>query len=145
MDFSTAFSGLMFRIEWTSLAHTWTISSAVLNQAEDLKASGGTAMYEGVMAALEIIERDYADTISDYSPAIVVLTDGMANGSADFNNLDEFYTELGMDIPIFSIMFGDASDTDLAQMANLSRARVFDGRENLIEAFQQVKGYNWYG
>lgn len=111
-------------------------------QAEDLKASGGTAMYEGVMAALEIIERDYADTISDYSPAIVVLTDGMANGSADFNNLDEFYTELGMDIPIFSIMFGDASDTDLAQMANLSRARVFDGRENLIEAFQQVKGYN---
>ena len=51
-------------------------------------------------------------------------------------------TPLGMDIPVFSIMFGDADETQLEELARLTNARVFDGRENLTEAFRSVKGYN---
>ena len=49
---------------------------------------------------------------------------------------------LELDIPIFSIMFGDADESQLEELAEYSNARVFDGRENLTEAFRSVKGYN---
>ena len=49
---------------------------------------------------------------------------------------------LGEDIPIFSIMFGDADSEQAEELASATNARVFDGRENLTEAFRKVKGYN---
>ena len=45
-------------------------------------------------------------------------------------------------MPVFSIMFGDADETQLEELAEYTNARVFDGRENLTEAFRSVKGYN---
>ena len=44
--------------------------------------------------------------------------------------------------PVFSIMFGSADPTQLEELAELTHARVFDGREDLIGAFRSVKGYN---
>ena len=64
----------------------------------------------------------------------------MSGGS--FIDFQEAYDALGMDIPVFSIMFGDADETQLEELARLTNARVFDGRENLTEAFRSVKGYN---
>ena len=52
------------------------------------------------------------------------------------------YEALGADIPVFSIMFGSADPTQLETLAELSHARVFDGREDLTGAFRSVKGYN---
>ena len=115
---------------------------ALFDHANSIGPSGGTAMYEGIIYALDIIETEFQDKLDDYSPAIVVLTDGRANGDLGMRALEDKYAELGLDIPIFSITFGNASDDELEQIAQLTRARVFDGRENLIEAFQQVKGYN---
>ena len=54
----------------------------------------------------------------------------------------ENYRALGMDVPVFSIMFGDADPEQLEQLAEATNARVFDGREDLIDAFRKVKGYN---
>ena len=54
----------------------------------------------------------------------------------------ENYRALGMDVPVFSIMFGDADPEQLEQLAEATNARVFDGREELIDAFRKVKGYN---
>ena len=45
-------------------------------------------------------------------------------------------------MPVFSIMFGDADESQLEDLAELTNARVFDGRENLVGAFRSVKGYN---
>ena len=47
-----------------------------------------------------------------------------------------------MDVPVFSILFGDAEEEQLDELAQLTNARVFDGREDLIGAFRSVKGYN---
>ena len=47
-----------------------------------------------------------------------------------------------MDVPVFSIMFGDADPEQLEELAEATNARVFDGREDLIDAFRKVKGYN---
>ena len=43
---------------------------------------------------------------------------------------------------MISIMFGDADDSQLNELAKLTNARVFDGRSDLIGAFRSVKGYN---
>ena len=45
-------------------------------------------------------------------------------------------------MPVFSIMFGSADPTQLEELAELTHARVIDGREDLIGAFRSVKGYN---
>jgi Ca-activated chloride channel family protein len=39
-------------------------------------------------------------------------------------------------------MFGSASNQQLGNIAELTMARVFDGRKDMIAAFKQVRGYN---
>ena len=39
-------------------------------------------------------------------------------------------------------MFGSAEPGQLEALAELTNARVFDGREDLVAAFRSVKGYN---
>lgn len=110
--------------------------------AENQRLLGGTAMYEAVDSALHFIEQEHGAEIENYTPAIVLLSDGQANGSMTIDDLTTSYQALGKDIPIFSILFADASIDELEGLAELSKARVFDGRNNLVAAFKQVKGYN---
>lgn len=100
-----------------------------------------TYMYEAIIEALNIIKEN-KDNLSSYTPAIVVLTDGMPNGFVDFDGLKDVYESLDYDVPIFGILFGNARKEDLEEIAEMSRARVFDGRDDMIKAFQNVKGYN---
>ena len=43
---------------------------------------------------------------------------------------------------VFAITFGDAHDSQLQDVATLTRARVFDGRRDLTTAFRHARGYN---
>lgn len=94
-------------------------------------------MYSAIVEGLDLL---YSFDLSDYTPAIILLTDGQSGGSID--DIEPYYSDLGVSIPIFSIMFGDADESQLEELAEYSNARVFDGRENLTEAFRSVKGYN---
>lgn len=100
---------------------------------------GGTDIYTAAQYAVEMID-DYYDT-SDYTAAVILMTDGASEttSKADF---EEFYRTSGGDIPVFSIMFGSAESRQLDGIAELTNARVFDGREDLVGAFRSVKGYN---
>ena len=70
------------------------------------------------------------------------MTDGLSNS----DHQDEFesaYKSRGRDLPIFSIMFGDADPSQLKSLATLSNAKVFDGRSgDLAAVFRQAKGFN---
>ena len=101
---------------------------------------GGTDIYDAALTGLQMIEEDY--DASQYTPAIILMTDGRSNGGMDYSDFAEAYQDYGSDIPVFSIMFGDAREDQLEELANLTNARVFDGREDLIGAFRSVKGYN---
>ena len=72
----------------------------------------------------------------------VAMTDGRSNS----DHQDEFesaYKSRGRDLPIFSIMFGDADPSQLKSLATLSNAKVFDGRSgDLAAVFRQAKGFN---
>ena len=107
------------------------------DRVAEQETGSGTDMYLAADEALNVLS---GYDLSQYTPAIILLTDGMSGGSYDM--FMENYRALGMDVPVFSIMFGDADPEQLEQLAEATNARVFDGREDLIDAFRKVKGYN---
>ena len=110
---------------------------ALYTRVEAEEATGGTDIYYAAMEGLRQLE-NY--DLSQYTPAIILLTDGVSDGS--FSDFRDGYETFGADVPVFSIMFGSADPTQLEELADLTHARVFDGREDLIGAFRSVKGYN---
>ena len=106
-------------------------------QVDAESTDGGTNLYAAAREALKVLQGYDLDR---YTPAIILMTDGMSDGS--YRNFRRDYEALGRDIPVFSIMFGDADPEQLEDLAGLTHARVFDGREDLVEAFRSVKGYN---
>mgnify|MGYP002410556319 CR=1 FL=1 len=117
-------------------------NDAELEQAyERLRAEspgGGTDVYAAILEALKRLD---GYELANYTPAIVLLTDGRSMQ----DNEDEVvrqYQAMNLDVPIFSIMYGDADPAQLEALADLTNARVFDGRKDLTDAFKKVKGYN---
>ena len=69
----------------------------------------------------------------------------MTDGKSDTDNRDQFmarWRAAGAELPVFGIMFGDADRSQLEQIAETTRARVFDGTKDLREAFRTMRGYN---
>ena len=110
---------------------------SLYTKVEAEEATGGTDIYA---AATESLRQLGNYDLSQYTPAIILLTDGVSDGSIDA--FQTAYEAFGADVPVFSIMFGSADPTQLEELAELTHARVFDGREDLIGAFRSVKGYN---
>lgn len=112
----------------------------LLRVADATAASGGTDIYQGLEAAYKQLPD--ASQAGDYTTAIVLMTDGQSETAQQQAAFDQ-YRGLGRDIPIFSIMFAEADPTQLNQIAQLSNAKVFDGRTgDLAEVFRTVKGFN---
>lgn len=100
---------------------------------------GGTDMYLALQEGLAMIAEDY--DVTKYTPALILMTDGASKISHQ-QDFEDLYKELNLDVPVFSIMFGEADASQLKELAKLTNARVFDGREDLVSAFRSVKGYN---
>ncbi|WP_428912360.1 VWA domain-containing protein [Niallia sp. Krafla_26] len=111
--------------------------SRLLEKVENYQSDGGTDIYKPVIEGLELLS---SIDINEYNPAVILMTDG--NSSGDISQLERYYQNINKDIPVFSIMFGEASDEQLNEISDLTRARTFDGKENLVEAFKNAKGYN---
>ena len=110
---------------------------ALLQNVTNTYSGGGTDIYNPVIEGLNLLSN--VDT-NQYNPAVILMTDGRSEGN--ISQLEEYYQNLNKDIPVFSIMFGDASDEQLNEISDLTRARTFDGKDNLVEAFKNAKGYN---
>lgn len=103
-----------------------------------LAPGGSTNVYDTSIRALEILEQEDTD---NYNVSVILMTDGMSN-SGSYTNLVRKYNSLGKDIPIYSIMFGSAYQDELEEIAELTNAKVFDGKSDLLKAFKEVRGYN---
>ena len=114
--------------------------AALLGEVTQLAPTGGTDIYSPVIAGMDFIAG--VPDLDRYVPAIILMTDGQSNTGMTFGSLRDAVQRLGKDIPVFSIMFGDASEKQLDAISDLTRARVFDGRKDLVAAFRNVKGYN---
>lgn len=110
----------------------------ILTNINSNKASGSTAIYPAAIKALEIL-KDEDQNI--YNTSVILMTDGHGNVGT-FNDLKNYYQGVEKQIPIYSIMFGSAEQWQLNEIAKLTNAKIFDGKENLVEAFKEVRGYN---
>lgn len=100
-------------------------------------AYGSTALYDAVIRGLNVLE----DESDEYTKTIIAMTDGEANVGS-FQALERTYKSENYNIPVYSITFGDASEYQLEEIAELTNAKVFDGKTNLLRAFKEVRGYN---
>ena len=100
-------------------------------------AYGSTALYDAVIRGLNVLE----DESDEYTKTIIAMTDGEANVGS-FEELERIYKNENYNIPVYSITFGDASEYQLEEIAELTNAKVFDGKTILLRAFKEVRGYN---
>ena len=110
----------------------------LINNILTLAPSGSTNIYDTSIRALEILNNV---DLSIYNTSIILMTDGMSN-SGNYTSLVRKYDDINKDIPIYSIMFGSAYEDELESIANLTNAKVFDGKSDLLKAFKEVRGYN---
>ena len=126
-----------------SIINSWNISDGVQTQQlieniENEKPTGMTNIYLATTEALNILKTEDVD---QYNVSIILMTDGLSN-KGNLYDVRKTYNDIKRDIPIYSIMFGSASASQLDDIAKLSNAKVFDGRTNLLEAFKKVRSYN---
>ena len=115
-------------------------TAGLLEAAREREAGGGTDMYQGLIEALDLTERAVQD--GRWTVAIVLMSDGVSD-DLEREAFQELYREDGADVPVFSIMFGEADPTQLDELSALTNGRTFDGRTgDLAQVFRTVKGYN---
>ena len=112
------------------------------NMIEDINSlspSGSTNLYGCAAEALNLVN----ESSDEFSKTIILMTDGKSNVGS-YNILSTAYNSSldNKSIPIYSIMFGNSDRSELTDIARLSNAKVFDGRNDLLKAFREVRSYN---
>lgn len=115
-----------------------TDTELILNNINNMEPDGMTALYPAAQKAIELLENEDNEK---YNLSIVLMTDGLGNRGSYYDLRDKYYNSR-KNIPIYSIMFGSADEAQLEQIANLTNAKVFDGKLDLVKAFKEVRGYN---
>jgi len=110
----------------------------LVNEITLRSPSGGTNIYLPTKNALSILNAEDSDI---YNLSIVLMTDGHSN-AGEFKDVETYYSSINKEIPVYSIMFGKASNKQLNELAKLTNGKVFDGTQNLIRAFKEIRGYN---
>lgn len=128
--------------EWSASGNKPDALQGLLQQVDGMRADGATDIYSPVMRALDRLRTDPRRATS--FPAVILMTDGMSNRGPGLADLKRYLVEHtdADDIPVFAIMFGDASPEQLQQIADATSGRVFDGRTDLVRAFREARGYN---
>ena len=95
---------------------------------------GGTNIYGCLSQALTFFD----DVSEEYAPAIILMTDGQSNEGS----FADFAANLPADpdrvVPVYSILFGDASRDQLEQIADATRGAIYDGRDGLVKAMRDA-------
>ncbi|MBR3210216.1 MAG: VWA domain-containing protein [Bacilli bacterium] len=111
---------------------------SMIDKIKNLDVRGSTNLYKPLANALNILNKE---DINKYNLSIILMTDGEGN-TGSFYDFSKVYDKVKKDIPVYAIMFGSARESQLVQIANYSNGKVFDGRNNLLSAFKEVRGYN---
>jgi Ca-activated chloride channel family protein len=108
-----------------------------------LSANGGTAVYDALAAAYTTVAQQVAAD-PDRITTIVLLTDGENNAGRDLAAFTQFYRGLPAataSVPVYPILFGDTDNKEMAQLAQLTGGRTFDGRKlPLSTVFTLIRG-----
>jgi len=120
------------------------VLAQVRSYADALRMTGGTALYDSVLVALQhmLTQRQQ---FPDYQYSVVAFTDGENSAGRDLAAFRAAYAQLPEDvkaIPVFMVLFGEAKEADLKEMVKLTGGRVFDARKTpLYSVFKDIRAY----
>jgi len=97
--------------------------------SEDLSPGGGTAMYDGIVLGLQMLEEQQALN-PDVKPILVVLTDGETTDGLTFDQVDNMIE--GLRIPVYTVGF-EADLEELDRVSSLVEAASIDASEEDVE------------
>lgn len=115
-----------------------TDTEKLISNIKISEPGGATNLYDPVVKALKILSNDDPN---EYNLSVILMTDGEGN-SGSFYNYKSAYKQLKNEIPVYAIMFGSAQRYQLEEITEIANGKVFDGRNNLLLAFKEVRGYN---
>ena len=114
--------------------------SRVLGYADALQTKGGTGIYAALLRAQALAAEEQARDPQRYV-SIVLLTDGENTTGPD---LKEFRQRQGAASAarVFPILFGEANNAEMDELAQATGGRVFDGRKAALGlVFKEIRGY----
>lgn len=112
--------------------------------ADGLRMTGGTALYDSVLAALKhMVEQKQKNPNYQYS--VVAFTDGENTKGRSLEQFQQAYAALPEDvrgIPVFMVLFGEAKEVDLKALVQTTGGKVFDARKTpLYAVFKDIRAY----
>ena len=112
--------------------------------AENLQMKGGTALYDAVYDSLKHMLAERTKN-PRYQYSVVAFTDGEVNKGRNFEQFKQDYKALPEDvkaIPVFWVLFGEANEGALKELAQLTGGQVFDARKrSLYSVFKDIRAY----
>lgn len=116
----------------------------VRDYASGLNMTGGTALYDTVLAALQH-SLEQRKKSPQYQYSVVAFTDGENTEGRNLAAFKAAYAQLPEDvraIPVFMVLFGEAKEADLKDMVQTTGGRVFDARKTpLYAVFKDIRAY----
>lgn len=97
--------------------------------AEDLSPGGGTAMYDGIVLGLKMLD-EQRTLDPDLKTILVVLTDGETTDGLEFDEVDNVIA--GLRIPVYTVGF-EADLDELGRVSSLVEAASIDASEEDVE------------
>lgn len=103
---------------------------------------GGTSTHQALSTAFDYLMEHRAE-LPGYLPAVFLMTDGDATDDIQIFKDKVAKLGIGRDIPIYAITFGDQVAKDkINAIIETTSGKVFDGTQDLVGRFREVKGYN---
>ena len=102
----------------------------------------GSALTESMLAALNLMQSEQSQKPL-YHYSMVILTDGSGLSSDRLAHFEQAYAQrppAHRQIPVFWILFGDASQTNIHALIEITGGKVFDVRNTPIsKAFREIR------
>ena len=112
----------------------------LMMKVENQGPMAGTYTHKALLQALAKA-KTYAST-GKYHTSVILMSDGEATDKLQdfFARIDQ--DRIGRDIPIYTVLFGEAKERDMKALADGMAGKMFDGRKDMAKAFREAKGYN---
>lgn len=112
--------------------------SVAVNQ---LEPKGGTAIFSSIANVYPKAQKELRK--EERSVSIVLLTDGQNTDGLRLEEFRQFIERQGSPkVPVFAILYGDAKQTEMEELATLTGGRVFDARKvKLTQVMRDIRNY----
>ncbi len=126
--------------EWVMQGNDPKDLDDLMMKVENQGPMAGTYTHKALLQALAKA-KTYAST-GKYHTSVILMSDGEATDKLQdfFARIDQ--DRIGRDIPIYTVLFGEAKERDMKALADGMAGKMFDGRKDMAKAFREAKGYN---